>query len=250
MRALIVDDERLARRELRRLLEAHPDVEIAGEAANVDEAERLLSADRVDLLLLDVQMPGADGFDLLERLDRVPAVVFTTAYDAFALRAFEVNAFDYLLKPIRPDRLASALDKARRATTSDVAMRPPEPPAMPAADAAARMRSATDRIFVRDGERCWIVAVADISLIEAEGNYSRVHFAANRPLVRTSLQALEDRLDPALFFRASRSQLFNLRFVESIESDVDESLIVRLRGGQTVHVSRRQTKRLKDTLSV
>ena len=209
MKALIVDDERLARNELRRLLKAHPDVDIVGEAAHADEAEARLSDLEVDLLLLDVQMPGASGFDLLERLERVPIVVFTTAFDAYALRAFEVNAFDYLLKPIREDRLSSALEKVRAALT-------------PHSVATPRPRSGTDRIFVRDGERCWIVAVADIALIEAEGNYSRVHFGSERPLVRSSLQALEDRLDPALFFRASRHQMFNLRFVESVESTVDD----------------------------
>ena len=246
MKALIVDDERLARNELRRLLARHPEIEIAGEAANADEAAAQLAAGEVDLILLDVELPGATGFDLLERLESVPFVVFTTAYDAYALRAFEVNAFDYLVKPIRPERLASALEKVRVAW----AAQRPDTGRDAAAPSAARRRSGSDRIFIRDAERCWIVALAEISFIEAEGNYSRVHFGAQRPLVRRTLQALEAVLDPALFFRASRSQILNLRFVESVETGIDDSLTVRLRTGQVAQMSRRQARRLRNTLSL
>jgi two-component system LytT family response regulator len=247
MKTLIVDDERLARTEVRRLLEQHPDVEVVGEAANADEAEQRLSAFDIDLLLLDVQMPGATGFDLLERLDRVPIVVFTTAYDAYALRAFEVNAFDYLMKPIRPERLASALEKARGALLARQAADGARE--RPGTAAPVKSRSASDRIFIRDGDRCWIVAVVEIALIEAEGNYSRVHFGSNHPLIRSPLSALESRLDAAMFFRANRSQLFNLRFVEGVDTAVDDGLTVRLRTGQFVEVSRRQSRRLRESLS-
>jgi two-component system LytT family response regulator len=236
MNALLVDDERLARSELRRLLEAHPDVRVIGEAANADEAVARLADLEVDLLFLDVQMPGASGFDLLERLDSVPLLIFTTAYDEYAVRAFEVNAFDYLLKPIRPERLAATLERTRRAWA--------------ARSASGRARSVSDRVFVRDGERCWIIALADIALCEAEGNYTRVHFGTNRPLIRRSLQTLEARLDPAVFFRVSRSHIVNLRFIEAMAPAVDDSYTVRLRGGQLVPVSRRQSRRLRDTLSL
>ncbi len=241
MNALIVDDERLARAELRRLLGAHHDVSVVGEAATVDEAETRLRELPVDLLFLDIKMPGATGFDLLDRLDRVPLLVFTTAYDEFALRAFEVNACDYLLKPIGDDRLAAAVDKMRTLWT---AMR-----ATAAAETGAR-RPATDRVFLRDGDRCWIVTIADIALVEGEGNYARVHFGTNRPLIRTSLNALEARLDPALFFRASRRHLFNLRFVERIEAGVDDGYTVTLRGGVPVAVSRRQARLLRERLGL
>ena len=231
MNVLIVDDERLARSELRRLLDAHPDVAIAGEAANADDAEARLRAGNIDVLFLDIQMPGATGFDLLERLDRVPAVIFTTAYDQYAVRAFEVNALDYLLKPIRPERLAAALAKVRETRAE-----PKRPP--------------PDRVFLRDGERCWIVAVADIVFFEAEGNYTRAYFGKERPLIRTSLQALESRVDPAVFFRASRRHLVNLRHIESIDEDVGDSYSVSLRGGHSVAVSRRQSRKLRETLSL
>jgi two-component system LytT family response regulator len=231
LNVLIVDDERLARTELRRLLAAHPDIAVAGEAANGDEAEASLQSLDVDVLFLDIQMPGATGFELLERLDTVPAVVFTTAYDEYAVRAFEVNAFDYLMKPIRPERLAAALDKIRAAR-------------------ATHKRRMPERVFLRDGERCWIVAVTDIVLFEADGNYARAFFGRERPLIRTSLQALEDRLDPAVFFRASRRHLINLQHVEAVDDGVDESYTVRMRGGQRVAVSRRQSRKLRETLSL
>jgi two-component system, LytTR family, response regulator len=231
MKTLIVDDERLARAELRRMLEVHRDVTIVGEAANADEAEAQLRSAGIDVLFLDIQMPGASGFDLLERLDGLPAVIFTTAYDEYAVRAFEVNALDYLLKPIRPDRLAVALAKVREARSA-----PKRPP--PA------------RVFLRDGERCWIVATADIVLFEAEGNYTRAYFGRERPLVRTSLQALESRVDPAVFFRASRRHLVNLRHIEAIDEDVGDAYSVRLRGGHSVAVSRRQSRKLRETLSL
>jgi two-component system LytT family response regulator len=238
MNALIVDDERPARSELRRLLGAHADVAIVGEAANADEAEARLAELPVDVLFLDVQMPGGSGFDLLERLGSLPIVIFTTAYDEYAVRAFEVNAFDYLMKPIRPDRLAAALDRARAAGQASRAA------------AAVQKRSWSDRVFLRDGDRCWIVALADIELFEADGNYTRAFFKTERPMVRTALQSLETRLDPAIFFRASRRHIINLRHVEAIDDGVDDSYTVRLRSGRAVSISRRQSRLLRETLSL
>jgi two-component system LytT family response regulator len=247
MNVLLVDDERLARRELRRLLQPHADVTIVGEAANADEAAARLAELPVDLMCLDVQMPGTSGFDLLEQLPRVPLVIFTTAFDEYAVRAFDVNAFDYLLKPIKPERLSAALDKARRALAAR------EAPATAGATKAGlpqRVRPSTDRVFVRDGDRCWIVALDDIALFEGEGNYTRLYFDAHRPLIRTSLASLEARLDPAVFFRASRRHIVNLRMIEKVEASDDDNYTVRLRNGSQVPVSRRQSKRLRDGLSL
>ena len=242
MKVAIVDDERLARAELRRLLKPHGDVVVAGEARNVEEAEALLRREAVDLLLLDIEMPDGTGFDLLERLERVPAVVMTTAYDQHAIHAFEINALDYLLKPIAPEQLARALDRARKqspVSQSPVGQSP-----------VGQSPVALDRVFVRDGERCWLVDVADIRLFEAEGNYARVYFGANRPLILKSLQALEAKLDGARFFRVSRSAIINLHAVEGVENDVDGGLTVALKGGPSVKVSRRQSRRLRDELSL
>jgi len=238
MNALLVDDERLARQELRCLLSAHGDVSIVGEAVNADEAVERLADATIDLVFLDIQMPGASGFDVLERLDRVPLVVFTTAFDEFAVRAFEVNAFDYLMKPVRPERLASVLDKARTTLTAPRDAQP------------ARPRSATDRVFLRDGERCWIVQWAEIVLFEVEGNYARAYFGGNRPLIRVSLNALEAKLDPAVFFRASRQHIVNLRFIESVESTSDDTYIIHLKNKIEVPVSRRQSRQLRESLGL
>jgi two-component system, LytTR family, response regulator len=237
MKALIVDDERLARAELRRLLAAHPEIEIVGEAQNGEEALAQIEKLAPALLFLDIQMPGVGGFDLLERLDDMPQVIFTTAYDQYAIQAFEVSALDYLLKPIAPARLAAALAKVR-------------PRADPAVtDSRAALRP-LERVFVRDGDRCWIVGVPEIFLLESEGNYTRVCFGAERPLIRRSLNVMEEQLDPALFFRANRQQIVNLKWIDKLDLSVAGGLIVTLRGGRTVEMSRRQSIRLREILSL
>ena len=230
MRVAIIDDERLARNELRRMLAAVPDVEIVGEARNAGEAIALIARLRPGLILLDVQMPDHDGFELLERLDDTPAVIFTTAFDQYAVRAFEVSALDYLVKPIVPERLAAAIARAaaRLAPSTDPA------------------RLGVDRkIFVRDGERCWFVAVADIVMMESEGNYTTLCFGTHRPMLPRSLVALEQRLDPSMFFRANRRQVINLGHVASVEPAVDGGLRVTLTGGLAVEMSRRQARRFQ-----
>ena len=247
MNALLVDDERLARRELRRLLASHPDVSVVGESVHVDDAvARLSAAPAVDLVFLDIQMPGGSGFDVLERVDRVPLVVFTTAYDEYAVRAFEVNAFDYLVKPIRQERLAVALDKVRAALKDG----PPNHLRQGSGGQEGGPHVRPERVFLRDGDRCWIVRIADIALFEVEGNYARAYFGGNRPLIRSSLNELEARLDPGVFFRASRQHLINLRFVESVERAADDTYVVHLRNGSVVPVSRRQSRHLRDNLSL
>jgi two-component system LytT family response regulator len=228
MKALVIDDERLARLELRRLLAAHPEVEIAGEARDGEEALELIPKLGPDLIFLDIQMPGMSGFDLLERLEDLPQVIFTTAYDEYALKAFEVNALDYLLKPVVPARLAAALARVRPRT---------EPVRL-------------EQVFVRDGDRCWIVRLPDIFLLESEGNYTRVYFGSERPLIRRSLNALEEQLDPAMFFRAGRKEMVNLKWIEKVDIAVAGGLVVTLRGGRTIEMSRRQSTRLREILSL
>jgi len=238
MNTLLVDDERLARQELRRLLADHADITIVGEAVNTDDAVTRLEDSSIDLVFLDIQMPGGSGFDVLERLERVPLVVFTTAFDEYAVRAFEVNAFDYLMKPVRPERLASVLDRTRTALSTARDTRPERP------------SLSTGRVFLRDGERCWIVLWADIVLFEVEGNYARAYFGSNRPLIRASLNALEAKLDPALFFRASRQHIVNLRFIESVETAPDDTYIIHLKNRSEVPVSRRQSRQLRESLGL
>jgi two-component system, LytTR family, response regulator len=236
MRAIIIDDERLARKELANLLAKHDHVELVGEAANADEAEERIAELKPDLLFLDVQMPGRDGFQLLESLDQVPYVMFVTAYDEHALRAFQVNALDYLLKPIDPKRLEAAIAKLPRKVEDGLPNRD--------------MLRADDQIFLKDGERCWFVTLKDVRYFSSEGNYVRVLFADQKPLVLRSLNNLEKRLDPHVFFRVSRKHMVNLRWVEKIEPWFNGGLMVKLRGGDEVEVSRRQASRFKELLSL
>ena len=223
---LLVDDERLARAELRRLLAAHPLVDIVGEAASAADAIAQVAKLRPDLLLLDVQMPGASGFDLLAALDDAPDVIFCTAFDQYALQAFEVSALDYLQKPVQAARLATALARV-------------------GARVQAAPSPAPRKVFIKDGDRCWFVALEEIRLLESEGNYTRVHFAAQRPLMLRSLNQLEERLDPAQFFRANRRQIVNLALVRHVAANAADGLDLRLMDGSTVEVSRRRAQQFK-----
>ena len=234
MRAMVIDDEPPARRELRRLLNDFPWVEVVGEAGNVDQAAEMIASLTPDLLFLDIRMPGGTGFDLLSRLDDIPQVIFTTAYDAHAVRAFEVDALDYLLKPIDPKRLAEALNRAK----STQAARTPQPGNM------------LEQIFVRDGSRCWFVPLREVRLLSSEGNYVRLSWGKEKPLLGRALAALEQRLDPNRFFRANRSQIVNLDFIESVELGVNGRLHAQLRDGPEVEISRRQARLFKAKMSV
>jgi two-component system, LytTR family, response regulator len=238
MKALLVDDERLARNELRRLLAAHPGITVAGEAVDVPEALEKVAALKPDLLFLDVQMPGENGFTLLEQLEPpLPQVIFTTAYDEFAVKAFEFSALDYLLKPVDPNRLAAALEK--------LAPRAEEP-----TDGRRERLTLEDKVFVREGDRCWFVPVKSIRLLESEGNYTRVHFDEHKPQLFRSLTAMEERLEPKHFFRANRKQVINLAWVEGIEPWFSGGLLVRLKGGIKVELSRRQAQDFRERMSL
>ncbi len=229
MRAVIVDDERLARMEMRRLLGAHAQVEIVGEAANVAEAKALVDQLTPDLLFLDIQMPDGSGFDLLQDLDDPPDVVFTTAFDHYAVNAFTANALDYLLKPITPERLAAALQKVgARACAGEPALR------------------RGSRIFIKDGERCWFVKLDNIRLFESEGNYTRVHFDGQRPLLLRSLNQLEQRLDAGQFVRASRRYIVNLDFVTDVSPSATGGLSLKLSDGVAVEMSRRRSAEFRN----
>jgi len=235
MKALIIDDERLARKELSTLLEKHEGIHVVGEAANADEAEERIAELKPDLLFLDINMPGRDGFQLLESLDHAPHVIFVTAYDEHALHAFQVNALDYLMKPIDPERLEAALNKLPRGD-GDIPQRD--------------MLKADDQIFLKDGEKCWFVTLKDVRLFESEGNYVRVRFNDQKPLVLRSLNKLEEKLDPHVFFRANRKHIVNLKWVDNIQPWFSGGLMVKLKTGEEVEVSRRQAARFKELMSL
>ena len=233
MKALIVDDEPLARRELRRLLAVHRSIQIVGEAGDIDEARECIESLAPEVVFLDIQMPGGTGFDLLTRLDRVPRIIFTTAYDHYAVTAFEVNALDYLLKPIEPERLAAALDKLQAAAGWET-----------------HKDSPLEQLFVRDGPRCWFIPVRDVSVFSAEGNYVRIQWGQERPLLGRSLAALESRLDPQRFFRANRQQIINLESIRSVELGAGGRLHVQLNDDLEVQISRRQARQFRERTTV
>ena len=234
MRAVLVDDEAPARRELRGLLAEFPWIEIVGEAANIVQAASTIEAANPELLFLDIQMPGGSGFDLLTRLEHLPKVIFTTAHDEHAVRAFEINALDYLLKPIHPARLAAALARVNHAQSADAPLVGP----------------ALEQLFVRDGPRCWFVPLREVRLLSSDGDYVRLSWNKLQPLIARALSAIEQRLDPKRFFRANRRQIINLDFIESVELGLNGRLHVQLREGPEVEISRRQASLFKQKTSI
>lgn len=237
MRTLIVDDEGGARLEIRRLLKTHSDVEIIAEASAADEATGIIEKESPDLLFLDIQMPEKNGFDLLRALHPPwPTIIFTTAFNEFAVRAFEVNACDYLLKPISPRRLDDALARVRRTIATDDS------------EAEDEILQEDDQIFLRDNNRCWVIQVRKIRQLQLEHNYTRIYFENESTLVLRSLAALEKRLPSKLFFRANRTQIFNLGCIEGVVPWFNNGLKVTLHGGQEVEIARRPAKLFRERL--
>jgi len=245
MRAIIIDDERLARKELNNLLENYPEIEIVDQAVNADEAlEKIIQLDP-ELIFLDIQMPGKTGFELLEELEKVPKVIFTTAYDEFAIKAFDVNALDYLLKPIQEERLKDAITKVLAVQASALAERAQE-----GVSEIKEQLGMNDQVFVKDGDRCWFISLKEIRLFESDGNYIKVYFNNVKPMIHKSLNALDEKLDERSFFRASRKYIINLSWIETIETWFNGGLLVQLKGGEKVEVSRRQAARFKEKMSL
>jgi two-component system LytT family response regulator len=247
VRTIIIDDERLARNELKKLLQDFGEIEIIDEASNVQEGLEKIERHSPDLIFLDIQMPGKTGFDLLEELERTPKVIFTTAYDEFALKAFEVNALDYLLKPVEPKRLSDAIQKIRQDESQPSTRSNGNGNGSAAREA---LLTEDDQVFVKDGERCWFVKLNEIRLFESVGNYAKVFFGQNKPLILKSLNSLEERLDDKVFFRANRKHIINMRWIEKIEPYFNGGLLLELKGGEKIEVSRRQTVKFKEMMSL
>ncbi|WKN41781.1 LytR/AlgR family response regulator transcription factor [Tunicatimonas pelagia] len=232
MNCLVVEDSRLARQELAHQLSATQAFGEIRAVANADEALAAIADSAPDVIFLDIHLPGKNGFELLETLDLVPRVIFTTAYDQYAIRSFEHNTIDYLLKPISPERLRQAVGKLQSTQLSK------------------EVKSLENKVFVRDGERCWFVPLGEIRLFESVGNYARVHFDEHSPLIQKSLSALESVLDERTFYRANRQQIINLTYVKSIDAWFSDTLKVTLQTGEEIEVSRRQSARLKKLFSL
>lgn len=237
MKAILIDDERLARQELKNLLSVHKDIEIVAECQDAESAKAKINELKPDIIFCDIQMPGKSGLELVEEISATIDVVFITAHDEHAIKAFELNAFDYLLKPVQPERLAETIKKL---AVKESANKPDNNSPL----------SENDTVFLKDGDKCWLVKLADIRLFESEGNYVRVYFDTFRPLILRSLNSLETRLNEKQFFRASRKHMINLSYVASIEPWFNGDLNVKMKDGKEIEISRRQAVRLKDMMSL
>jgi two-component system, LytTR family, response regulator len=237
MKAIIIDDERLARQELKNLLAEYKDVEIIAECASAADGKQKIEELKPDVVFLDINMPGKTGLELVEEISALPDVVFVTAYDEHAIRAFELNAFDYLLKPVQPQRLAETIKKLSLKEGST-------------GKENTSLLTDTDQVFIKDGEKCWLIKVNDIRLFESEGNYVRVYFDSFKPLILRSLNNLEQRLSEKTFFRASRKHIINLDYIASIETWFNGGLMVKMKDQKEIEISRRQAVRLKEMMSL
>jgi two-component system LytT family response regulator len=237
IRAIIIDDEKLARAGLQKMLTAIADIEVVGEAANVDEALQLIDKLKPQLIFLDIEMPEKTGFDLLEELIDVPHVVFTTAYNEFAIKAFEFNALDYLLKPIAENRLHEAVQRVKKQITLDE-------------NTDEKTLGIHEQVFIRDGEKCWFVKLSEIRMFESVGNYAKVYFGNFHPLIHKTLNALDERLSPQHFFRANRQQIINLNYIDKIEPFFNSGFLIYMKDGTKVEVSRRQAVKFKETMAL
>lgn len=242
-KTILVEDERLAREELKSLLKDYLEIDIIGEAKNGEEGIALIKEQKPDLVFLDINMPGMNGFEMLKHLEEIPRVIFVTAYDEYALKAFEVNALDYILKPVDPERLREAIQKLSSeddfvsAQSAGIARKD-------------RFLTVNDRVFIKDGEKCWFIELSKVRMLESDGNYVKVYFDNFRPLILRSLNSFEERLDPEHFFRANRKFIINLQWVSSIENWFNGGLQVELREGEKVEISRRQAIRFKELMSL
>ncbi len=241
LKAVIVEDSRLARNELKELIKEHEEITLIGEAENVDDGFELITKLNPDLLFLDIHMPGKDGFELLEMLDHVPTIVFTTAYDEYAIKSFEYNAFDYLLKPINPIRFAKTIEKIIEQHGKAIVEKE---------DTLETELSPDKQIFIKEGERCWLVKIKDITMFEIVGNYTRVFFENNRPLIYKSLVQIEEKLPEVLFFRANRQQIINTNHVKKVVAWFNGKLKVEMQSGEEIEISRRQSYIFKERLSL
>jgi two-component system LytT family response regulator len=245
IRSLIIDDERLAREELKSLLKNHPEIEIIGEAKNATEGIELITKEQPDLIFLDIQMPEMNGFEMLKELDEMPQVIFITAYDEYALEAFKVKALDYLLKPVHPEDLKHTIERLALSQNEDEFTSTIHPQF----DRKDRQLTITDRVFIKDNEKCFFPKLEEIRYFESHGNYIKVFFSKHKPMILRSLNSLEERLDPNHFFRANRKYIINLNYIENIENWFNGGLQVTLTEDIKIEISRRQAIKFKEIMS-
>jgi len=232
-KTVIIDDERLAREEVKRALKSYPEFEIIGEASHVDEAKAIVENMKPDIIFLDIHMPGKSGFDLLEELTTVPEVVFTTAYDQYAVKAFELNALDYLVKPLRDERFSKTIEKVKAELAKKEEIKE---------DVLPMHR----KIFIKNGEKCHFIPLSEIHFIESLENYARLYFGDQKAMIKRSLNLLEEKLDSTVFFRVNRSQIINTQYIKEIHPHFNNKLQITLTTGETLEVSSRQSVKFKN----
>lgn len=228
IRVALIDDSRLARVELREQLSAFDFVEIVGEANNAFDGQELIEKTKVDLVFLDINMPERDGFEMLERLSFSPQIIFTTAFDEYAIQAFDCCALDYLLKPITKERLTAALGKVQNLS-----------------EKSKQNMVLEQQFFVKDGEKCFLVKLEDVQHFLSVGNYTRVFFNNEKPLILKSLSQLEKRLPVDIFFRANRASIINLHHVQRMEHAASGCFEIQLENGCQVELSQRKSVEFK-----
>jgi two-component system, LytTR family, response regulator len=227
---IIIDDERASREELKAALLKYDDFFLLAEAVNADQAKELIDGKKPDLIFLDIEMPEKSGFDLLESLSNVPTVIFTTAYHQYAVKAFEVNALDYLLKPIREERFRITIEKIRDKINLH----------------SSSHEKQEQKIFMKDGEKYFFVLLNDIYLIESLENYTRLWFGNNKAIQRRSLRQWEEILDKNIFFRINRVAIVNTRHIKTVTKIKSGRLEVKLESGQVLEVSSRQSAKFQN----
>ena len=219
------------------LLKEIPEVEIIAEAENADVAFELINSQNPDLIFLDIQLPGKDGFQLLEMLENVPMVVFTTAFDEFAIKSFEYNTLDYLMKPINSKRLSQAIEKVKLKLAEKT-------------EKQDKKLDLEDQIFIKDGEKCWMVKISEIYLFEVEGNYTKVFFRNEKAVLTRSLNVIEKKLPQEKYFRANRNTIFNINYIQNIENWFSGNLMIKLPNDNQVEISRRQAVLFKEIYGI
>lgn len=243
MKAIVVEDSRIAREGLMSMLASYSDIELIGGADHPDTALALLKNNRADVLFLDIHMPGSSGFDLLEQLNYSPLVIFTTAYSEHAIRSFDFNTVDYLLKPINPERLAQAINKLRLYFSSSRAS------SLLEQEYLTQNLDINTRMFIRGKEKCHLIDLATVRYFENCKNYARLFFNDDNAFIKSSLNSLEKSLPVKYFFRTNRQYIVNLNQIKSIKESRSDGYCVVLNDGKEIGISRRHLSRLEELLS-
>jgi len=237
-KAIIIEDSRLARLELKSQLAKIENISLVAEAENIEQASQLIAQHQPDLLFLDINLPDGNGLEFLATLTPAPKVIFTTAFEQYALQAFEQNAVDYLLKPFTLERLQSACKKLFADNAEPIAHKEDD------------LMTLDSRFFVKDGQKCWLIQLAQVEQFQSMGNYTQVHFEQQKPLVYRTLAQIEARLPKDMFFRVNRSHIVQLSYINNVDLCASGGLELTMKSGAVVEVSRRQTSQFKAIFSL